>query len=76
MKLNRKYTALWVVWIVAFGVIEYAALKNKDTGDTLSEHIWKLIGTNTPGRNWENWLARAVLAGGFVWAVPHFFTGT
>ena len=75
MKLNRKYTTLWIVWVVAFGVIEYAALKNKDGGDTLSEHIWKLIGTNTPGRNWENWLARIVLAGGFVWVIPHFFTG-
>ena len=73
MKLNSKYTVLWIIWIVAFGVIEYPALKNKDFGDTLTEHIWKLIGTNTPGRNWENWLARIVLVGGFIWVIPHFF---
>ena len=75
MKLNKKYTILWIVWIVAFGVIEYAALKNKKEGDTLSEHVKKLIGTNTPGRNWENWVARVALGGFFVWIIPHFYTG-
>ena len=30
MKLNKKYTTLWAIWILAFGVIEYAALKDKD----------------------------------------------
>ncbi len=54
----KKYTWLWIIWILAFGVIEYAAIKNNDSGDTLSEHIWKLIGTNTPGRNWENWIVQ------------------
>lgn len=75
MKLNKKYTILWLIWIAGFGVIEYAALKNKKEGDTLTEHVRKLIGTKTEGRNWENWLARGVLAGGIIWAIPHFFTG-
>ena len=76
MKLNKKYTLLWVIWILAFGVIEFAALKDKGEGDTLSEHVRKLIGTNTPGRNWENWIARIGVAGLLVWLVPHFFTGS
>ncbi len=75
MKLNSKYTWLWVVWIAAFGVIEYSALKNKKEGDTLSEHVWKAIGTDTPGRSWKSWLGRGVLLGGFIWIIPHFFTG-
>jgi len=75
MKLNKMYTVLWVIWILAFGVIEFAALKNKRSGDTLTEHIRKLIGTKTPGRNWENWVARIGLAGLLIWFVPHFFTG-
>jgi len=75
MSLNKKYTWLWAIWLVAFGVIEYAALKDKDKGDTLSEHVWKLIGTKTPGRNWENWIFRAGLVGLFAWLIPHFFTG-
>ena len=74
--LNKRYPMLWFLWALAFGVIEYAALKDKAEGDTLTEHVWKLIGTNTPGRNWENWLARAGLVGFFVWLVPHFFTGS
>ena len=52
--LNKRYPMLWFLWALAFGVIEYAALKDKAEGDTLTEHVWKLIGTNTPGRNWEN----------------------
>jgi len=56
MKLNPKYTWLWIIWIAAFGVIEFAALRDKAEGDTLSEHIRVLIGTKSPGRNWENWL--------------------
>ena len=75
MKLNKTYTILWIVWILCFGVIEFAALKNKKEGDTLTEHVRKLIGTNTPGRNWENWVARVALAGGVLWLIPHFFTG-
>lgn len=76
MKLNSKYTKLWIIWILAFGVIEYQALQDKDRGDTLTEHIRKLIGTNTPGRNWENWVARIIFAGGILWSIPHFFTGS
>jgi hypothetical protein len=76
MSLNKKYTWLWVIWVLAFGVIEYSALKNKGKGDTLTEHVRKLIGTGTAGRNWENWVARIVLAGGILWSIPHFFTGS
>lgn len=75
MKLNSKYTILWIIWAVAFGVIEYSALKNKAEGDTLTEHVRQLIGTKTPGRNWENWIFRIGLAGGIAWIIPHFFTG-
>ena len=76
VSLDKKYTWLWILWIVAFGIIEYAALKDKDKGDTLSEHVRKLIGTETPGRNWENWIGRVALAGLFCWLIPHFFTGS
>ena len=74
--MNKKYTAMWIIWLLGFGVIEYAAMKNNKSGDTLTEHVWKVIGTNTPGRNWENWVARVVLAGLLIWLVPHFFTGS
>ena len=72
MKLNKKYTILWIVWIVAVGVIEYAAFKNKKEGDTLSEHVKKLIGTNTLGSTWGNWVVRVDLGGFFVGVVVRF----
>lgn len=75
MKLNRKYTYLWIVWLAAFGVIEWAALKDQRKGDTLSEHFWKLMGTKTPGRNWKHWLFRGGVGVFFAWIIPHFFTG-
>ena len=75
MKLNKKYTVLWIVWILGFGVIEYSALKNKKPGDTLTAHVRKLVGTKTKGRNWENWIFRIGLVGFFAWIIPHFFTG-
>lgn len=74
MGLNKKYTWAWLIWILLFGVIEYKALKDPRGGDTLTEHVRKLIGT-TGGREWFQWLFRIGLAGFFAWAIPHFFSG-
>ena len=37
------FTILWVAWVAAFIVIEAMALARKESGDTLSEHVWKLL---------------------------------
>lgn len=74
MALNKKYTWAWIAWVLLFGVIEYAALKDKREGDTLTEHVRQLIGT-WGKKDLGNWIARVSLAGLFVWLVPHFFTG-
>ena len=75
MQLNGKYTWMWAIWILAFGAIEWSAIKDRDTGDTLSEHIWKLVGTKTQDRNWYHWIWRLGLLALFAWLIPHFFTG-
>ena len=75
MKLNKKYTLAWILWIIGFGVIEYSALKNKEKGDTLSEHVWKVAGTKTKTKSALNWIIRIGLGGLFAWLIPHFFTG-
>lgn len=41
------FTALWVTWLAAFGVVEAVALARKDQGDTLSEHTRKWFRTDT-----------------------------
>lgn len=75
MKLNWKYTVGWVVWILGFGVLEWRAIKDRDKGDTLSEHVWQTIGQGSDSPSWLNWVLRIVLGGGLVWVTHHFFTG-
>jgi len=75
MKLNRKYTIAWILWILGFAAIEFMAVKDKRQGDTLSEHVWSVIGTNHKGSKTAlMWTARIVLGVGFAWLIPHFFT--
>jgi hypothetical protein len=71
--VNKKYTWAWILWILAFGVIEFAAIKDKREGDTLSEHVWKVIGTKGK-KDAGKWILRLGLAGLFAWLIPHFFT--
>lgn len=75
MKLNWKYTVGWIVWILGFGALEYAAIKDKRKGDTLSEHVWEVVGTKTKNKSAINWGLRIVLGGFFAWVIPHLFTG-
>lgn len=75
MKLNWKYTIGWVIWILGFGALEYAAIKNKKKGDTLSEHVWDVIGTGEDSPSALNWIMRGGLLVGFGWLIPHFFLG-
>lgn len=75
MELNKKYTVAWVLWILGFLAIEYAAIKDKKEGDTLSEHVWKVIGTKHKGKKTAAmWAVRIGLGALFVWVIPHFFT--
>jgi hypothetical protein len=39
------FTVAWLVWGLAFAVIEGVALVNSRRGDTLSEHVWAWLGT-------------------------------
>ena len=75
MKLNSKYTLAWILWILGFLGIEYMAIKDKRKGDTLSEHVWKIIGTKHKGsKTAAMWAVRIGLAGLIAWLIPHFFT--
>lgn len=76
MKLNKNYTIAWILWLLAFGVIEYKAIADKKEGDTLSEHVRKLIGTNVDLRTGAQWGFRVIVGIFFAWAIPHFFTGS
>lgn len=41
------FTTLWILWGVAFAVIEGVAIRNDKRGDTLSEHFRLWFRTDT-----------------------------
>ncbi len=70
------YSWLWIAWAAMFCIVEYFAITNGVPGDTLSEQVWKLIGTSADGsRTVANWIWRGGLLALFAWLIPHFFTG-
>jgi hypothetical protein len=68
-----SYTILWIMWILAFLVIEGAAIFNKDPGDTLSEHVWKWFSVTDKGIGWR--IKRVILLAFMGWLTVHFMTG-
>ena len=73
MKLKLKYTIAWILWILAFVGIEAVAVLNKEKGDTLSEHFWKLFDikhTETPSK-----IMRFGALAGLTWIYVHLLTG-
>lgn len=62
------WTWAWVLWGLAFAVIEGAALINKEQGDTLSEHLRKWFNTGSKAGRWA-WLVTAGVF--FAWFVTH-----
>ena len=67
------YTALWLIWGAFFLAIEGAALRDKDPGQTLSEHIWRWGAIGTKPKGWR--IRRIVLLSFMVWLLVHFLTG-
>ena len=77
MKLRKKYSWAWIVWLLAFGVIEWRAIVDDDKAEgdfTLSHYVRRLLGNNKTATV-ANWLFRIGLGGFFVWLIPHFYLG-
>ena len=74
MKLRKKYGWAWILWVLAFGVIELKAILDDDKAEgdfTLSHYIRRLI-AEKGAIGIGNWAFRAFLLGVFTWLVPHF----
>ncbi len=65
------YTVAWLLWIGMFFVIEVPALRNKQVGDTLTEHVRKWFSTKEKAKGWK--ARRGVLAAFLGWLTLHFF---
>lgn len=73
MTLDPGYTMAWILWALAFVLIEGPAICNRREGDTLSEHIWALASVREKGRGWR-WRRLALLAA-LAWLGVHLLTG-
>lgn len=78
--LSFWFVIAWVLWILAFGVIEFIAVRRRTAGgapggDTLSELVWWLIATKSKKRTAIEWICRGALLLLFGWLIPHWFTG-
>lgn len=67
------WTLAWVGWIVAFLVLEGAAIFNRTPDDTLSSQVWKWASIKGKGTAYK-WRRFALLTF-LAWLVAHFLTG-
>ena len=68
----NAWTIAWLVWLVAFCVIEGLALYNRTPGDTLSEHVWRWLMPCRGARAWR--IRRFALLSFMAWLSLHFLT--
>lgn len=71
--MNDGYTIAWLLWILAFFVIEVPAILNKRLGDTLSEHVWRWFSVKSRSTGWK--IRRFSLLALLAWLSAHFLTG-
>ncbi len=74
MKLRKKYSWAWIIWVLSFAIIEFKAIIDDDKAEgdfTLSHYIRRLIGEKGKA-DLENWGWRVFFVGLFSWLVPHF----
>lgn len=68
-----NWLLLWIAWMAAFGVIEYAAVMKKRAGDpkarTLTDLLQRLIRWRVGSLD----VGRFGLAAGFLWLIGHLF---
>ena len=65
------YSLLWLLWLVAFLVLEIYALVT-NAYNTLSENVWRLTGVGQPG-GWS--FAHFMVAAFCLWLACHFVFG-
>lgn len=63
--LKPWYTVGWLIWALGFIVLETFAIRSKDKGDTLSEHVWWF-------ERWAGSIGRFIIGGGLAWLAYHF----
>lgn len=63
------FTWLWIIWGIAFFVIEFWAIFTKTKGGTLSEHLRLWLGVYPP-RGWRM-VGSSLVLGFCIWFAIH-----
>lgn len=69
------FTSIWILIFVIGGATEVVALLNKRPGDTLSEHVWRIVRVGDPRPSLIVWLTRGLVALTMLWLAGHFSMG-
>ena len=65
--MNRHYLAAWLCWLAGFVILEWAAVRDRARGDTLSELVWSVLAVHP-----LLWILFALFS---AWIVIHFLSG-
>ena len=65
--MNRHYLAAWLCWLAVGIIIEWAAVRDRARGDTLSELVWSVLAVHP-----LLWVLFALF---FCWLAIHFLSG-
>lgn len=69
------FTLIWIILGAVGGVTELVALGNRREGDTLSEHVWRIVRVDDPRPTPVVWMIRVLVAGVMLWLAGHFGLG-
>lgn len=71
------YTWAWILWILAFAVIEGIALVDRRRDDTLSEHTWDVFCLRGKKAGKSPWcvVRRIAFFSFWLWLSVHFLSG-
>lgn len=69
------FTAGWAALAVLGLGLEFAALRRRERGDTLSEHVWKIFLIKDKRNTALGWLLRVFVLGAMTWLTMHFGFG-
>mgnify|MGYP003296186850 CR=1 FL=1 len=71
------YTIGWLLWIAWFFLEEGIGLFRKESGSTLSEHVWAWFSISARSEVPSTWvrIRRIALLSFLAWLTVHFLTG-
>lgn len=69
------FTVVWTTLVIVGGITELVALANRRAGDTLSEHVWRIVKVGDPRPSPFVWILRAAIALVVLWLAGHFAMG-